>query len=296
MDPQFENIAVLTDTEADIPAEILAGETLIYTLPLRINDGTHDYRDGVDISVDEIYRRQPEEDFKTSQPVVEDILEILKKIRADGFSKVICIILSEGLSGATGLMRILASEAEDMEIAVVSSRSASVGVGILALQTAEYIRSGMSFREAAQAAARLARDTEVFFSIDTLEYLKRGGRIGSVTEFIGSLLNLKPIITFSGEGGLLTADKVRGSKLVRRHLIDLVRKLIEKEPGIPFNLVVCDGALRPGVAEDCSRMEQELLAMFPQCRRMLHGKVDATLAVHLGPNLLGAGVQFLKNE
>ena len=100
MDPQFENIAVLTDTEADIPAEILAGENLIYTLPLRINDGTHDYRDGVDISVDEIYRRQPEEDFKTSQPVVEDILEMLKKIRADGFSKVICLILSEGLSGA----------------------------------------------------------------------------------------------------------------------------------------------------------------------------------------------------
>ena len=100
MDHQFENIAVLTDTEADIPAEILAGENLIYTLPLRINDGTHDYRDGVDISVDEIYRRQPEEDFKTSQPVVEDILEMLKKIRADGFSKVICLILSEGLSGA----------------------------------------------------------------------------------------------------------------------------------------------------------------------------------------------------
>ena len=71
-----------------------------HTLPLRINDGTHDYRDGVDISVDEIYRRQPEEDFKTSQPVVEDILEMLKKIRADGFSKVICLILSEGLSGA----------------------------------------------------------------------------------------------------------------------------------------------------------------------------------------------------
>ena len=93
MDPQFENIAVLTDTEADIPPEILAGEPLIYTLPLRINDGIHDYRDGIDISVDEIYRRQPEEDFKTSQPVVEDILEILKKIRAAGFSKVICIIL-----------------------------------------------------------------------------------------------------------------------------------------------------------------------------------------------------------
>ncbi len=191
-------------------------------------------------------------------------------------------------------MRIIASEAKDLELAVVSSRSGSVGVGIQALQTADYIRSGMPFGQVKAAAARLARDTEVFFSIDTLEYLKRGGRIGRVTEFVGSLLNLKPIITFDRDGGLLTAEKVRGSKLVRKHLVELVRRLIDKESGVPFNLVVCDGGVRPGVAETALQMEKELLALFPECRRMLHGKLDATLAVHLGPNLLGAGVQFLK--
>ena len=96
-------------------------------------------------------------------------------------------------------------------------------------------------------------------------------------------------MSFDELGVIVTAAKVRGSRLVRRHLIECVRKTAARFPGRPYNLVVCEG----GVPEECDRLTEELKALLPDCKALLRGRLDATLAVHLGPHLLGAGIQFL---
>ena len=284
-----DRIAVITDTEGDIPAGFADGLP-IYTLPLRVTDGVREFRDGVDITVDDVYRMQADCDFKTSLPGMDDIQAILDRIRADGCNKVIVLILSESLSSATNLFRLIGRELEDLEMAVLNTKSASVGVGILAVQTAKYIMEGHPFSSVKAMAERLIENTSVFFSLDTLEYLKRGGRIGRVTELVGSLLKIKPIITFGEVGTLSTAAKVHGSKAVPKHLLECIRQLAEKRPGVPYNLVICDG----GVPEAGDALKADLLAALPDARLVMHGQVDATLAVHLGPHLLGAGIQFLE--
>ena len=285
---QNGRIAVLTDTNCDLNPSDLPGLP-IYVLPLRINDGEKEYRDGIDITVEDVYRRQKDENFHTSLPSQEDISSILDQIHQDGFSQVIVLLLSDALSSASNLLRLLSRERDDLEIEVVNSRSASIGVGVLAWQTAQYILSGTPFSLLKEKVQSLVRETEVFFSLDTLEYLKRGGRIGRVTEFVGTLLQIKPIMSFDELGVIVTAAKVRGSRLVRRHLIECVRRTAARFPGRPYNLVVCEG----GVPEECDRLTEELKALLPDCKALLRGRLDATLAVHLGPHLLGAGIQFL---
>lgn len=282
-------IAVLTDTNCDLQEPDLQGLP-IYVLPLRINDGTTEYRDGIDITVDDVYVRQKKEDFKTSLPSAEDVSEILQRMKADGIRQVIVLLLSDALSSASNLLRLLALETEDLEIEVMDSRSASIGTGVLAWETARLILSGLSFEALKERVAELIRCTQVFFSLDTLEYLKRGGRIGRVTEFVGNLLQIRPVMSFDDNGVITVAAKVRGRRLVTRCLIDCVRKVASRFPGKPYNLVVCEG----GVPEECDRLTEELKKALPDFRGLLRGKLDATLAVHLGPNLLGAGIQILE--
>ena len=290
MGMENEKIAVLTDTNSDMPAGWAEGLPL-FVLPLRITDGKTEYRDGIDITVEDVYRRQKDENFRTSMPSMDDIAAMLEKIRGEGFTKLLVLLLSDALSGASNIFRLIARESEEMEIAVYNSRTASVGSGILASEAARYAASGLSWEMMKARTEQLIRDTEVFFSLETLEYLKRGGRIGRATEFIGTMLQIKPVLSFDKEGVIYTAEKVHGRRLVARHLVEKVVTLARAD-GRPYNLVVCDG----NVPEEGNALKRELTKALPDAVRVLHGKVDATLAVHLGPALLGAGIQFLDPE
>lgn len=284
------DIAIITDTDGDFSREIYEGYP-IFTLPLILRQGEQEYKDGINITVEDVYRRQPTEDFKTSLPSMDDVEMILDRIRAEGYKKVMILILSSGLSGAINSMRMLAEDVEDLEIAVLDTKSASVGVGVIALQVARLAKAGMDFETLKVKAAQIIEDTDVFFSIDTLEYLARGGRIGRATEFVGSLLKIKPIMSFAKtDGAIYVPVKVRGTKGVIKALVKLLQDKAAAHPNLAYRIVICNG----GVPERAKELEKKLLEVMTKCVEVLHGTLDATLAVHLGPNLLGAGIQFIR--
>ena len=283
-------IAVLTDSNCDLPQQYFK-KYPIFRLPLVVSCNGKDYRDGIDITVEEVYRRQPNEDFKTSLPLRQDIDATLDAIARAGYTQVIVLPLAEVLSGTANQLRLIAQERTDLEIAVFDTKSASVGVGIQAVQVAQYAAAGMEFEQLKEITAQLIEDTTAMFSIDTLEYLRRGGRIGRVTAIAGALLQIKPILMFDKEGVITTAAKVRGRNAVQARLLDLVEKIRADAPVTPaFNLIVCDG----GVPEDGRRLEEQLKKRMPGYHQIIHGSLSATLALHLGPNLLGAGIQLLR--
>ena len=165
---------------------------------------------------------------------------VLDEIAAAGFEKVLAIHLSGGLSGTYNLVRLHAAERSDLEAAVFDSSSGSLAIGSMLLQAWEDILAGMTWEElTARRVPALIANTWPYFSIDTLEYLQKGGRIGKVTALAGTMLNIKPVIGFAPDGQLVSVAKVRGRKAVQPKLEQL---LAEKLRGhARYNLAVANG-------------------------------------------------------
>ena len=133
----------------------------------------------------------------------------------------------------------------------------------------------------------LVDNTFPFFSVDTLEYLYKGGRIGKVTALAGTMLSIKPIITFADDGQLQSVAKVRGRKQVQDKILDLMRQKFI--PGKRYNLGVANG----GAPEEMAELSAKLRAAFPDYEHCWEGPLDATLSVYIGDGVLGAGIQYI---
>ena len=127
------------------------------------------------------------------------------------------------MSGTFNQVRLFAESFDDLEIAVFDSKSGSIGYGAIAIQLAQYREQGMSFEKLKQQAEKLIQNTYAFFSIDTLEFLQKGGRIGKATAFVGTALKIKPILTIQGEK-LDSFQKTRTMIKARQIMIDAVLK------------------------------------------------------------------------
>lgn len=288
MNTRHHKVAILTDSNCDLPQEYF-NKYPLFKLPLIINDGTRSYRDEIEITVEEIHARQKEENFKTSLPRMDDIEQVLANIKAAGYEKVIVLILSDALSSASNLLRLTAQGYDGLDIHVFNSKSASIGVGVLALRAAMYATEGVPFEQLLELVAQMIDGNKVFFAINTMEYLQRGGRIGRATAIMGGLLDIKPILTFDSDGVIATAAKIRGRKAIQANLVKLVSDYAAQRPDCAYDLVVCDG----GAPEEADALEAELKAVLPNIRQVLRGTLSATLTIHLGPYMLGAGIQFL---
>ena len=217
-----KKIALLTDSCADL-APALAAENHIYTVPLRILCADGEYADGVDITAKEIYSRLRAGELpQTSLPKIEDIAKALEQIAADGYDGAIATMPSGGLSGTYNMTRLVAGEWKGLAVRVYDSVSGSLGMGLTLLQLAEDIRNGMDWETLTERRVpRLIASTFPFFSVDTLEYLQKGGRIGKITATAGTLLQIKPIITFAADGQLQSIAKVRGRHQVIDKLVEM---------------------------------------------------------------------------
>ena len=284
-----QKIALLTDSCADLSPR-LAEENHIYRVPLRILCADGEYSDGVDIFGGDIYTRLRAGELpQTSLPSGEDIEKTLRQIVMDGYDGVIAVMLSSGLSGTYNLVRLIAEESGDaFPIKVFDSVSGSLGQGLTVLQLAEDIRNGMDWETLVERRApQLIANTYPFFSVDTLEYLMKGGRIGKVTATAGTLLQIKPIITFAPDGQLQSVAKVRG----RNQVIDKLIAMTVDRCGSHkrYNLAIANG----GAPAEMEIIRQKLTAALPNYDHLWDGEIDGTLSVYIGDGVLGAAVQVL---
>lgn len=282
-------IAILTDSCADLSPQ-LAEEKHIFVVPLRILCADGEYLDGVNIRGEDVYRRLRAGELpQTSLPATEEILKLLTRIHEEGYDGVIAVMLSGGLSGTYNLLRLVAEECRGkLEVRAFDSVSGSLGLGMTVLQLAEDIRNGMDWEELTERRApQLIAGTHPFFSVDTLEYLQKGGRIGKVTATAGMLLQIKPLLTFVEDGQLTSVAKVRGRNQVVDKLVDLTVKACGGHKR--YNLAVANG----GAPEGMALVRQKLTAALPDYDHIWEGEIDGTLSVYIGDGVLGAAVQVL---
>lgn len=283
-----QKIAILTDSCCDVPLK-QAMEQGFFVVPLRILGEDGEFSDGVDIFASDIYRRlEAGETLKTSLPSGLAVEKTLDHIKEQGYEKVIALMLSAGLSGTCNLMRITAAARDDLEIAVFDSNSGSLGTGMMIFQLLEDIENGMEWEElTARRVPQLIANTFPFFSVETLEYLQKGGRIGRVTAMAGTMLNIKPILTFAEDGQLKNVAKVRGMKQVQDKYIEMLSAI--KGEHKRFNLAVANGAAPEHMDALRKRMEET----FSGYDHFWQGEIGATLSVYIGPGILGAAITIL---
>jgi DegV family protein with EDD domain len=217
-----QRVQIVTDSTSDIPQE-LAAAAGIWIVPLNITFGAETLKDRVDIGPDEFYERLRHAAAlpRTSAPSPGAFIETYRQATMLDRS-VLSIHISAKLSGTYGAARIAAGEFGDDQVMVVDSRQASMGLGWIALLAAERAKTGASLEELREYVNGLLPRVTIYVLLDTLENLRRGGRIGRASALLGTMLKVKPIITVS-KGEVTPVEKVRLFARATTRLVEMAR-------------------------------------------------------------------------
>jgi fatty acid kinase fatty acid binding subunit len=224
------HVAIVTDSASDLPPDVAATQGIV-VVPLLVSFGAQTYRAGIDLTTDEFWVRMtaPAAPFPTTAAASPGTFkEAFEAAFARGADAVVCIDVSGDLSGTLKAAQVARGLLPDREIHVVDSRTASMGVGLLAQIAAELAAEGVSAAEIARVVEEREADVDLYVALDTLEYLKRGGRISGARAAVGTMLSVKPIVTVA-DGVVDNADRVRTRVKARERVLDLLtRKPLER--------------------------------------------------------------------
>ena len=280
-----QRIAIITDSGTNTPQSFVR-EHDVRVVPLLINykDGSS-YRSGVDISCEEVIARLDTEIPSTSLPTPQQIRNTIEQARADGYERGVFVSISSTLSATYQTVKMVASQMDDFELVVCDSKSIGVVAGMIVMRAAQMVESGTPFSELGARLADLAETSRVYFVTRTLDYLYKGGRINQLTYRLGSVLNIKPIITCNEDGRYVVAKKSRGWDRAISMQIGLIRahaKLFDK-----VRIGIC-------CTEACDmfdELEKRVTSEVDNIVEIVRSGLSADLIVHTGPELIGLGVQ-----
>jgi DegV family protein with EDD domain len=280
-------VAIFTDSASDLdPAEAAASG--IHIVPLLVNFGPASFKAGVELSGAEFWQRMtaPDAPFPTTAASSPgDFKEAYEAAFADGIEAIVSIHVGGSLSGTIKSAQIARDMLPDREIHVVDSLSASMAVGILARMGLELAEADVPASEIAAELEERAQDLRIYFALETLEYLKKGGRISGTQAAIGTLLSVKPVIMLK-HGEVTTIDRVRTRSKVRERLIELV---IER----PIERL----SILHSETPDIEAFRSELLTHIPDVDpgSVSIELVGPSVGPHVGPGCVGAAILYRPN-
>ncbi|MEI6857440.1 DegV family EDD domain-containing protein [Psychrilyobacter sp.] len=226
-DPNQPEIAIITDSTSDL-TQALIGDLSVNIIPLKIKfDGDRYYKDGVDISKTEFWNKIITEGVvpKTSQPSPAEFKNLYQRLLKRGYKKIITILISSKLSGTQQAAKVARGMLlEEKDIVIVDSKNAWLGSGHLVLEAARMAKEGESFETIIENIEEMRDKGKIYFVVDELKYLERGGRIGKASSIIGGVFNIKPILKVE-DGEVHNETKAIGDKGAMRYM----KKLLKKE-------------------------------------------------------------------
>lgn len=272
---------VVVDSGCDIPQAFIEKHHM-KVLRLRISYEHEHYPDSVELAK-EVYRRFPAEIPRTSTPIVQDYYDVVEEIKNEGYKNVIGIFISGKLSSTFQTAKMVFSEFPELTSFIFDSKNISIGAGLLGMWAAIQLEKQVPFEIICEQLPAKAKQSKVFFYMDTLEYLRKGGRIGGVTAVAGGLLKIKPIISCDAEGAYYTVEKIRGVKAGKEKILAHVEKMCGDQPTW-MALMNGDGM------QSAKEVKPVLKKRVKNGIIVAEGQITASLAIHTGPGLLGVGV------
>lgn len=278
----MDNIAIVTDSTSDLTREA-AGQNGIAVVPLSVIQVEKSYLDGVDITPATFYPllKSSSQIPTTSQPSPARFQEVYERALHSA-SEVVSIHISSELSATAASARVAAENLAKDRIHVVDSGFVSYALGMQVLEAARLAREGLGAPEIVERLGRMRDKMELAFTLDTLHYLQKGGRIGKVSALLGAVLGIKPVIRIE-RGHLVPAGKARGTKSALSSVIDL----LDKRYGGEKVTVAVGHAAAPGFAA----MLAEMVRMRPNVEGPVQSfEIGPVVGVHAGPGAAGVVV------
>ena len=269
-------VQFIVDSASDILPQEKASLGIAHVLPLKVLFGTEEYADGVDLSHEDFYKKLTSTDVHptTCQVPPADFEAAYQQVTSQGDTAVV-ITISGKLSG-TYQSAVIAAEDYEGKVFVVDSENAALGERCLVMRGLQLRSQGLSADQIAAQLDQEKKEIRLFALLDTLEYLKKGGRISATVAFAGGLLNIKPVIAVE-DGLVAMAGKARGPKAGAK----LLTELMEKSGGVDFDRFACfaysglDKSGTQAFAADCGEEYQKLPLVSVGC----------TIGVHVGPGV-----------
>ena len=279
----MSSVAIVTDSASDLPPQVAAARG-IRVVPLIVNFGSQEFQSGVTLTTEQFWERMtaPDAPFPTTAAASPgDFRAAFEAAFAEGAEAIVCITVGGTLSGTLKSAEIAKGLLPDREIHLVDTHTVSMGEGLLAQMAGELAAAGKTGAEIAATVDDRKRDIDLYVALDTLEYLKRGGRISGARAAIGTMLSVKPIITVI-DGHVDTADRVRSRGKARERVLELLTaKPLER------------AALLHTTNADVEEFEQAFLARSGLDRSLVQTMlVGPSVGPHLGPGCVGGVVLY----
>lgn len=273
-------VKIVTDSTADIPDKLIK-EYGIGVVPLNIHFGEEVLKDGVDIWSEEFYHRLQNDAVlpTTSQPAPGEFLKVYEAIAEPG-DIIISIHISGEMSGTARTAKIAADMLEDKyQIIVIDSRFVCMALGMLVLRAAKLAKNGASPETIVAEVERLSKELSVYFTVNSLEYLSRNGRIGKATSFLGGLLNIKPLLGIE-EGMIVPTERIRGN--FSKIATEMVTRFVEHYGEKPVEL----WCVHTEVPELAVSLQQEAMKRLNVAASHI-GMIGPIVGAHAGPYIVG---------
>ncbi len=275
----MSKIAIVTDSSPYIPEDIIK-ENNIHVVPLTVIWGEENFYDGVDISPVEFYERLGTAKVmpSTSQPSVADFEVLFRSLHNDGY-EILAVLLSEDLSGTVSSATQAKKLLPDATIEIVNSKTIAMALGFIVMAAARAANQGASLAECKKITEDSMEKSGVIFVVDTLEFLHRGGRIGTAKRFMGSLLNVKPVLAI--ENGLIVPlDSVRTQKKALARIIEIIEERTAGHKSVRI------ATLHANNLDTAQAILEEASSRINPVEQVL-AEISPAIGSHTGPGAIG---------
>lgn len=279
-------LAIVVDSGMDVPNEFKERYP-IFELPFQVIYKDKTYEDRINIQPSEIYQRLKEEIPTTSLPSGERIHSLFNNLQMQGYTEILVFSVSDKLSGTYQFIKTIAEDFNDLHFEFFNTQSIGIGAGFFAIEAAQLAKAGCNLEEIKQQVFNPCK-SEVFFKVETLEYLQKGGRINTAQASIGKLLNIQPIITCDDNGNYVISKKVRHDKQFYKYIDKKIEEAIQQYGKENFWIGIAEGDNQKGM----NKIYKHIISKFEGIT-VITSTVSPALGVHTGPGLLGIGIYQL---
>ena len=270
-------IRIVTDSTCDLPEDTIA-EYGISVVPLYINFGDQGYLDGIELSRKEFYTRLPDANPlpTTATPSPQKFAQVYESLAAEGATEILSIHISISLSATVDQARLGAQETRTVPVTVLDSGQLSLGMGLMVLTAAKAAAAGLSKDVIVSLVQDQGTRTHVFAALDTLEFLRRSGRMHWAVAGLGSLLQIKPLLKM--HGGTPESERIRTRECAIKRVVELV-----EEVGPLEELAL----VHTHAPEEAETLRQRSAHLFPAGGAPLFAEVTPVIGTHIGPGAVG---------
>lgn len=272
-------VAVVTHSTSSL-TQTMGQEYGLHIVPIYVTFGSQTYRDGIDLDAAAFYHllRDSKRLPTTAQPTPADFVQAYTAL-AKQAEAIVSIHLSALMSATVESARIASQQLSGVPIHVIDSRSVSMGLGLLPIAAARAAAAGQTAAEVVRLVEGLIPKMNLIFTVETLEYLQKGGRIGGATAFLGSVLDIKPVL-YMKDGRVEPLERQRTRKRAVKRLLELMAERVGSSAAVHVAVLHC------AAAEEARDLAREVAVRF-QCAELLMAEAGPIIGTHAGPGTVG---------